>query len=203
MPHPWHDDFPRTKLRRSIKYIRFQSGELHLKATSHLTATLALLTGLSVLAAAPAFADVAANENVDGKALYVKPGSWIRYSDALVSRVYTTTKVTLEVKGRGTCTTRLCPITHNNTDLWALRSRLDIAKPAGDVIVVKERTLRAGDEGTDVKLAQEALNKNGAKIEADGKYGRTTVKAVQAFQEKSGLEADGDIGNATRLKLKI
>ncbi len=174
-----------------------------MKATSHLTAILALTTGLAVLATLPALADVAANENVDGKALYVKPGSWIRYSDALLSRVYTTTKVTLEVKGRGNCTKRLCPITHNNTDLWALRSRLDIAKPAADVIVVKERTLREGDEGTDVKLAQEALNKTGAKIEADGKYGRTTVKAVQAFQEKNGLEADGDIGNATRLKLKI
>jgi hypothetical protein len=174
-----------------------------LKATSHLTTTLALIAGFAVLAAAPAFADVAANENVDGKVLYVKPGSWIRYSDALISRVYTTTKVTLEVKGRGPCTKRLCPISHNNTDLWALRSRLDIAKPAADVVVVKERTLREGDEGVDVKLAQEALNKNGAKIEADGKYGRTTVKAVQAFQEKNGLEADGDIGNATRLKLKI
>lgn len=188
---------------RLIRFFVFSPGETPLKSTSHLTTTLALIAGLSVLAAAPAFADIAANENIDGKAIYVKPGSWIRYSDALLSRVYTTTKVTLEVKGRGPCTTRLCPISHNNTDLWALRSRLDIAKPTGDVVVVKERTLRAGDEGTDVKLAQEALNKSGARIEADGKYGRSTVKAVQAFQEKNGIEADGDLGNATRLKLKI
>ena len=174
-----------------------------MKSASYLTTALALVAGCCLFVVAPAFADVAAKENVDGKTLYVKPGSWIRYSDALLSRIYTTTKVTLEVKGRGTCTTRLCPISHNNTDLWALRSRLDIAKPDGDVVVVKERTLRAGDEGIDVKLAQEALIKNGAKIEADGKYGRTTVKAVQAFQEKNGIDADGDIGNATRLKLKI
>ena len=163
---------------------------------------LALAIATSSLSAPAALADIAANTDLSGKTLYVKVGSWLRYSDALVSRVYTTTKATLQVKGRGACTTRLCPVTHNNVELWALRSRLDLDKPATGEVVT-ERTLRKGDEGTDVKLAQDALVKAGFKVEADGKYGNDTVKAVQKFQEKNGLEQDGDIGPATRIKMKL
>ena len=170
--------------------------------TSPFTTTLALIAGLTVAATGPVFADVAADTDVTGKELFVRPGQWLRYSDAIVSRPYTATKATLLIKGRGVCTKRLCPVTHNNVDLWVLRSAIDIKKP-DDAVVVTERTLRQGDEGTDVKLAQEALNKAGAKIEADGKYGRTTTKAVSEFQEKNGLDTDGDIGPATRNKLKI
>lgn len=143
-----------------------------------------------------------ANADVRGKTLYLQSGSWLRYSDSLISRVYTTTKAVMEIKGRGACTKRLCPVTHNNTDLWAIRTRLDDRKPDSGTVVT-ERTLRKGDDGTDVKIAQEALIKNGATIKADGKFGSDMVKAVQAFQNKNGLDPDGDIGPATRLKLKI
>ena len=173
-----------------------------MKFASHVSKALALATALSFSASLPALADIAANEDVSGKTLFVKPGSWLRYSDALVSRVYTTTKVTLEIKGRGKCTTRLCPVSHNNVDLWALRSRLDLAKPEA-IPIVTERTLRPGDEGTDVKLAQEALVKAGFSVKTDGKYGSDTRKAVETFQGKNAIDVDGEIGNATRLKLKI
>ena len=168
-----------------------------------LCGTFALATGLSILPVVPAQAGApAANADISGKTLFLQPGSWLRYSDALISRVYTTTHATLEVKGRGNCTTRLCPVTHNDVELWAIRTRLDDAKP-GYGPIVTGRTLRNGDEGTDVKLAQDALNKAGATVKADGKFGNDTESAVQAFQEKNGLDADGAIGQATRDKLKI
>jgi murein L,D-transpeptidase YcbB/YkuD len=163
---------------------------------------LSLAATVSIMAAQPALADVAGGTDISGKVLYVKPGSWLRYSDSLISRVYTTTKATLEVKGRGACTARLCPVTHNNVDLWTLRSRLDLDRPATGTIVT-ERTLRNGDEGADVKIAQDALVKAGYKLTADGKFGADTEKAVAQFQEKNGLDPDGDIGPATRIKLKL
>ena len=167
-----------------------------------LTATLAISAGLA-LTAAPALANSPdRNADVSGKNLYLQKGSWLRYSDALISRVYTTTKATLEVKGRGACTTRLCPVTHNNVDLWAIRTSLDDRRPDSGPVVT-ERTLSQGDEGTDVRIAQEALNKAGFAITADGKYGSGTVKAVQQFQDKNDLDNDGDIGPSTRLKLKL
>jgi murein L,D-transpeptidase YcbB/YkuD len=154
---------------------------------------------IAVLVAAAALAE---KTDISGKTVYVKPGSWLRYSDSLISRVYTTTKATLELKGRGACTTRLCPVSHNNVDLWTLRSRLDLAKP-DNAVIVTNRTLRVGDDGSDVKIAQEALVKLGYKLEADGKFGKSTEVAVQKFQEKNGLDTDGDIGPATRIKLKL
>ncbi len=177
--------------------------EAPLKIASNLVSmtALALCTGAALMSV-QARADVAAETDVTGKELYVKPGQWLRYSDALVSRPYTVVKVTLLIKGRGVCTKRLCPVSHNNVDVWVLRTAIDVKKPE-DVKIVTERTLRQGDEGTDVKLAQEALIKTGAKIDADGKFGRTTTKAVSEFQEKNGLDQDGDIGPATRDKLKI
>ena len=99
-------------------------------------------------------------------------------------------------------TTRLCPVTHNNVDLWAIRTSLDLSKPDSGPVVT-ERTLRQGDEGTDVKIAQEALNKAGFAITADGKYGSGTAKAVSEFQDKNDLDNDGEIGPATRIKLKL
>ena len=179
--------------------------EAQLKSPSNVTlrATLALAAALSAVPAIPSLAGApAANADISGKTLFLQPGSWLRYSDALISRVYTTTKATLEVKGRGNCTTRLCPVSHNDVELWAIRTRLDDSKP-GYGPIVTGRTLRNGDEGTDVKIAQDALNKAGANIKADGKFGSGTEDAVQAYQEKNGLDADGAIGQATRDKLKI
>lgn len=56
--------------------------------------------------------------------------------------------------------------------------------------------LRVGSRGAVVKQMQEALN-----IDADGRFGPGTKKAVMAFQEENGLEADGMAGPMTLAKL--
>ena len=176
-----------------------------MKSASKFATVLGLaLAGSMVLAASAAYAESPApKEDITGKTLYLTKGSWLRYSDALISRVYTTTKATLEVKGRDACTKILCPVYHNKVELWALRSRLEVKKPDTGVVVT-ERTLRNGDDGADVKLAQEALVKAGFKLEkVDGKYRGETQKAIEAFQAKNNINVDGEIGPETRTKLKL
>lgn len=167
-------------------------------ACAVLSAAAAALVPTGPAHALPPLAD----SDIANKTVYLSPGSWLRYSDALFSRVYTTTKATLELKGRGRCQSRVCPVTHNGVDLWALRSRLDEAKPSGGTIVTN-RTLRRGDEGTDVKLVQEALIKAGYPLTVDSKYGSATVSAVEQFQRKSNLSVDGAVGPQTRIALKL
>lgn len=174
--------------------------------TANAMRTLGVCTVLmagALLAASPSAqaAPPAAGQDISDKTVYVSKGSWLRYSDSLVSRIYTTTKATLQVKGRGACTKRLCPVTHNGVELWAIIGRLDVSKPEG--VIETERTIRPGDEGGDVKVMQEALIRKGYKVKADGKFGSGTEEAVRAFQEKSGLDVDGDIGKATRDKLSV
>lgn len=51
--------------------------------------------------------------------------------------------------------------------------------------------------GSDVEWVQEHLKSHGAKIVADGKYGKLTTLAVRAFQKAKHLEVDGIVGKAT------
>jgi hypothetical protein len=51
--------------------------------------------------------------------------------------------------------------------------------------------------GDDVMAVQQRLHAAGAAIDVDGLYGRSTCAAVVAFQKRSGLEADGVVGQAT------
>jgi len=166
-------------------------------AAMAVAAVLVMTPGGPVLAAEPA-----AKADIKDKTVYLAPGSWLRYTDRLISRVYTTTKVTLQIKGRGVCTKRLCPVTHNGVELWAIRGRLDDTKPATGTVVT-ERTLRLGDDGSDVKLVQDALTKAGYKVKADGKFGHDTQKAVEDLQKKNKIDVDGEIGPQTRIALKI
>ena len=67
-----------------------------------------------------------------------------------------------------------------------------------EAIVVPTASLRSGDKGTDVKTVQKRLKELGYyKSTIDGKFGKTTVSALKAFQEAHGLEADGVAGKAT------
>ena len=68
----------------------------------------------------------------------------------------------------------------------------DGARPS----VANGPTLRRGDVGPDVKVAQRALG-----ITADGIYGRRTERAVAAFQRRQGLVVDGVLGPVTRKAL--
>ncbi len=56
--------------------------------------------------------------------------------------------------------------------------------------------LRVGSRGATVKAMQEDLG-----IDADGRFGPGTKKAVMAFQEANGLHADGMAGPATLAKM--
>ena len=70
--------------------------------------------------------------------------------------------------------------------------------PAAPVELPEGVTLRAGSEGDDVRAVQQALSQLGYAVgEVDGIYGPRTQAAVAAFQEASGLTADGIVGAET------
>lgn len=58
--------------------------------------------------------------------------------------------------------------------------------------------LRRGTRGSTVKKLQEKLG-----IDADGKFGSGTAKAVKGYQEANGLNADGIVGPDTLEKLDL
>ena len=63
-------------------------------------------------------------------------------------------------------------------------------------------SLRIGSRGDDVTKLQKALQKLGLySMQVDGVYGQGTFAAVQAFQKKNGLKADGIAGAKTLAKL--
>ena len=57
--------------------------------------------------------------------------------------------------------------------------------------------------GDDVKRVQQALVRNGAKLDVDGEFGQLTGSAVIAFQKAHHLEVDGTVGAITRKALGI
>ena len=61
--------------------------------------------------------------------------------------------------------------------------------------------LRSGDSGGTVRLVQQKLNSLGERLTADGKYGAATAAAVQRFQRRNGLTADGVVGEGTWEKM--
>lgn len=61
--------------------------------------------------------------------------------------------------------------------------------------------LRSGSSGGTVRLVQQKLNSLGERLNADGRYGAATAAAVQRFQRRNGLAADGSVGQATWEKL--
>ena len=67
------------------------------------------------------------------------------------------------------------------------------------------RTLRLGDTGPDVKTLQNILsgvNAPGFRPEASGRFGPETKTAVEFFQIRHGLDADGIAGPTTIAKLR-
>jgi putative chitinase len=63
----------------------------------------------------------------------------------------------------------------------------------------------AGDADNKVKSLQKALNDLGAdpKLDADGRYGPATRRAVKAFQTAVGIVADGIAGPVTEAAIKV
>lgn len=64
-------------------------------------------------------------------------------------------------------------------------------------------SLRQGMRGDAIKVLQQALIRHNYQVSKDGIYGAATVAAVKAFQEASGLDADGVVGAATKKALKL
>ncbi|MFF3959486.1 peptidoglycan-binding protein [Streptomyces sp. NPDC001890] len=58
-------------------------------------------------------------------------------------------------------------------------------------------TLRTGAQGSAVTALQQLLTAHGHSLTADGSFGGLTEAAVQAFQTKQGLQADGVAGPNT------
>ena len=54
-----------------------------------------------------------------------------------------------------------------------------------------------------VKSAQEALNKHGAQLAADGKMGPKTHAAIRDFQKSNNLKVTGKLDSATQKALGI
>ena len=69
-------------------------------------------------------------------------------------------------------------------------------------IAVRLGLLKEGMEDPQVRTVQQLLAAKGYELgEADGIMGEATVGAVRAFQENSGLLADGEVGGDTWSKL--
>ena len=58
-------------------------------------------------------------------------------------------------------------------------------------------TVKYGDSGTNAKIVQQMLNRNGYKLDVDGIFGDNTLAAVNDFQKKYGLAVDGIVGQDT------
>ncbi len=59
------------------------------------------------------------------------------------------------------------------------------------------RTIRRGDTGPEVRLAQTQLNRHGSSLTVDGVFGAKTEEATRAFQQENQLQVDGIIGPKT------
>ncbi len=69
----------------------------------------------------------------------------------------------------------------------------------GTTTSMLNRTLKVGDEGSDVAVVQETLKKKGFfSEEITGFFGNLTSKAVSAFQQANALEAVGEVGPKTK-----
>ncbi len=62
---------------------------------------------------------------------------------------------------------------------------------------MSDSMLKQGEKGEDVRKLQEALNKNGAKLETDGNFGPATKAAVETYQRSNNLDVDGVAGAKT------
>ena len=60
-------------------------------------------------------------------------------------------------------------------------------------IVFGSRDLRQGMRGTDVRVLQDFLTKDGVKTSVDGQYGPKTTSRVRAWERKSKLPVDGKV----------
>lgn len=79
-----------------------------------------------------------------------------------------------------------------------------VVRASADVAEVRSLRLRQPFlQGEDVRAVQRALTSAGVAVETDGVFGTATHGAVQAFQRREGMTADGIVGPATRSRLGL
>lgn len=90
--------------------------------------------------------------------------------------------------------------------LFTFEGKTQLLNPLGTSSVVeptKTQVVRTGDEGDHVKALQFLLRARGAKLKADGVFGRKTEAEVKRFQGSQGLASDGVVGDQTWPRLFI
>lgn len=76
------------------------------------------------------------------------------------------------------------------------------AAPTLDEASSGTRLMKVGSEGESVRQVQELLRARGHEIEADGKFGPDTERAVRAFQGSQRIGVDGVVGPETMGRLQ-
>lgn len=80
---------------------------------------------------------------------------------------------------------------------------MPLAIASADAATAKKPAVHRTTGSPAVKNAQEALNRNGARLKVDGKMGPRTVAAVKSFQKRHGLKATGKLDARTKSALGI
>jgi peptidoglycan hydrolase-like protein with peptidoglycan-binding domain len=92
------------------------------------------------------------------------------------------------------------PAGTTSTHLPGFAGRLDYAKQALaalDVPIAIARPLRDGMTGEDVRALQQALLREGYRVDIDGNFGPRTERAVMDYQRDHQLKVDGLAGPLT------
>ncbi|MCF8033556.1 MAG: peptidoglycan-binding protein [Desulfarculaceae bacterium] len=68
---------------------------------------------------------------------------------------------------------------------------------------MKAKPMKAVKVNPKVRVLQDTLNKNGAKLKVDGIWGKKTKMALKQFQEAKGLKVTGKVDKATKAALGL
>ena len=88
--------------------------------------------------------------------------------------------------------------TENAVKEFQLKNKMNVD---GKVGANTWNVLYTGSSGGTVRLVQQKLNSLGERLTADGRFGAATAAAVQRFQRRNGLAADGAVGKETWEKM--
>lgn len=83
------------------------------------------------------------------------------------------------------------------------QSRDSMSTDTGSRALGKSAKAKSAVGDPKVKAAQEALNRSGANITADGKLGPKTKAAIRQYQQKNGLQATGNLDSQTMARLGV
>lgn len=114
----------------------------------------------------------------------VQPGVWRKYTGKNPHDHHC--HISVVADGRG-----------DETRPWSIDGAIGPPPDVADAYVAPPKTLRKGDSGPEVQTIQCRLNAHGDNIKVDGEFGPATMVAVQLFQKRNDLVADGVVGTMT------